>query len=187
MILNGCFIVGSLGIITLGASISALYSVTLQWAKQKEVDVIKDFFKSYRSNFKQATLITLILLFFGSMMLFNIFLFGKSGQRFFDIYQWINVFLLLLLILIFLFIYPMIAQFENTISNYFKNSILMIISNPTKTLLIILVIISILFISLYNQTSFAISLGFFIIIGFATVARWLSIYFSLIFKQTIKE
>lgn len=183
MILNALFVIGSLGIVSIGASATALLSVLFKYHDGKEVIVIRDFMDAFKKNFKQSTIVWIILLAFGLMMGFNIFLFGKTGNRFFDVYQILNLLLLILLILVSIIIFPMIARFENTIKNYFMNSIMMLISHPGQTLMIVLSLITVVMISAYNQLMMGIALGFFILIGFSLITLWLLVYIKKMFYQ----
>ena len=64
----------SLPVFTIGASTTALYYVTLKMVKNEEGNITKAFFHSFRENFKQGTVIWLILLGFG-------ILFGIDGTE----------------------------------------------------------------------------------------------------------
>ena len=55
LLLNFLFIITSIPIFTIGASLCALYSVNLKMTRKEESYVIKDFFRSFRQNFRQAT------------------------------------------------------------------------------------------------------------------------------------
>ena len=68
IILNLLCIVCCIPIITAGASITALFSVTLKMVKGEESYIAKGFFKGFKDNFKQATIIWLIVAAFGIFM-----------------------------------------------------------------------------------------------------------------------
>ena len=59
--LNLLWILCSLPIITAGASTTALFYCTLKLHKAGDIRVIHDFFKSFKQNFKQSTLIWIML------------------------------------------------------------------------------------------------------------------------------
>lgn len=63
---NILWIVFSLPIFTIGASTTALFSVMSKLSNDEDVSVFKDFWKSFKLNFKQGTVIGigLMLLFF---------------------------------------------------------------------------------------------------------------------------
>ena len=55
-------------IVTVGASTTALFYVTLKMSKNEEGNITKAFFHSFRENLKQGTLIWLILLALGILL-----------------------------------------------------------------------------------------------------------------------
>ena len=66
--LNVLWLVCSLPIVTAGAATTALYYVTLKIAENEEGDITQQFFRAFRSNFKQATILWLILLALGVVL-----------------------------------------------------------------------------------------------------------------------
>ena len=60
--LNLLWIVCSLPVITAGASTTALFYCTLKLHKDGDIRVIYDFFRSFKQNFKQSTLIWILML-----------------------------------------------------------------------------------------------------------------------------
>ena len=60
--LNILVIICSLPVFTIGASMTALHYVVLKMVRNEEGYIIKSFFKSFKQNFRQATIIWLILL-----------------------------------------------------------------------------------------------------------------------------
>ena len=66
--LNLLWLVCSLPIVTIGAATTALYYVTLKIAENEEGDITQQFFRSFKANFKQATVLWLILLAVGIVL-----------------------------------------------------------------------------------------------------------------------
>ena len=62
MILNAMALIFSVPIITIGASWTALYYCTVKIVRKEDTYVWKEFWNSFKSNFKQATIIWLILI-----------------------------------------------------------------------------------------------------------------------------
>ena len=60
--LNILWFVCCIPIVTIGASTTALFYVTLKMAKNEEGNITKSFFHSFKDNLKQGTKIWLILL-----------------------------------------------------------------------------------------------------------------------------
>ena len=68
MILNFFFIVTSLPVITLGASLTALNFTAMRIATGRCNSVSGDYFRSFRANFRQATVIGLLLVLLGMVL-----------------------------------------------------------------------------------------------------------------------
>ena len=75
IILNILWIICSIPIFTIGASTTAVYYVTLKLVRDDDGYTIKSFLKSFRENFKQATVIWLIMLAAGLILGFDLYFF----------------------------------------------------------------------------------------------------------------
>ena len=78
MIMNFVVTLCCLPIITIGASVTAMHYVMLKMVRGEDGYLVKDFFKSFKLNFKQATIIWLIMLlliavFVGDFFIVNFF------------------------------------------------------------------------------------------------------------------
>ena len=60
--LNLLWIICSIPVITAGASTTALFYCTLKIHKDGDCRAFKDFFKSFKQNFKQSTLVWLLMI-----------------------------------------------------------------------------------------------------------------------------
>lgn len=112
-------------IFTAGASTTALFYVTLKMAKNEEGNITRAFFHSFKENFRQATKIWLILLGVGIIL-------GVDGYVFyhmrFENAVWTigtAIFLVALVAyaIICMYLFPLLARFDNTIPEMFKNSL----------------------------------------------------------------
>ena len=124
--LNILWFICCLPIFTIGASTTALFYVSLKVAKDEEGYLTKAFFHSFRENFRQSTIIWLILLVAG------IFL-GVDGYVFyhmrFDNVLWtlgtaVFIVALAAYAIILMYIFPLLARFNNTIRAMFKNALM---------------------------------------------------------------
>ena len=64
MILNLVTLLCCLPVVTIGASLTAMHYVLLKMVRNEESYIVRSFFKSFKQNFKQATVIWLIILLF---------------------------------------------------------------------------------------------------------------------------
>lgn len=123
--LNILWLVCSLPIVTIGASTTSLFYVTLKMAKNEEGNLTAAFFRSFKENFRQATKIWLILLAAGIVFALDGYIFY---HMWFENVLWTigtAIFLVALAAyaIILMYIFPLLARFDNTIAAMFKNSI----------------------------------------------------------------
>ena len=125
--LNLLWLILCLPIVTIGASTTALFYVTLKLAKNEEGNLTKAFFYSFKENFKQSTIIWLILLIVGIVLAFDGYVFYR--MRFENVFWTIAAAVFLIAVaaylIILMYIFPLLARFDNTTLAMFKNSIML--------------------------------------------------------------
>lgn len=135
IILNVVTIVVSLPIITAGAALTALHYVTLKMAKDEEGYILKSYFRSFKENFKQATVIWIIFL--GISFLFYLdFTIIKYGNL--NLPNAVNgVIYASYMLCCFTVMYalPLLSRFTNTIKGTVKNAFFMSMIHIIKTLI----------------------------------------------------
>lgn len=107
----------SLPIITLGASTTALYYVTTRQLSNREGYVTRDYFKSFKQNFFQATIATVIFLIIGIILFININ-YMDSGSLFFPL-QLIIIYEVTITAMYF---FPVLARFDMKTIQLFKTA-----------------------------------------------------------------
>ena len=127
MILNLLFIFTSIPIITIGAGLTALYTVCFRLGTDDEGNTAKDYFRAFKANFKQATLLWLLLLIILAATFFNAALFYTVGGLFHLIWI-VSAALLVLALFIFSYAFPLMSQFESPNKQVFKNSLVLSIA-----------------------------------------------------------
>ena len=124
LIVNLLWIVCSIPIVTIGASTTAMYYVTLRLARDDDGYTFRSFFKSFRENFKQATAIWLIFLTVGLLLACDVYYFvrlvGASTMR----TVMITIFFSMVFIWVAMFTYvfrfrPVLQSCKRTIFNAF--------------------------------------------------------------------
>ena len=127
--LNLYFVFTCIPIITIGASFTALYTVTNKMSEDEEGPVRQEYFAAFKSNFKQSTAIWLIdLLYIASMTVQYYYYMTHEDQ--------IAKFLFILIgfeFILFAFAYPLqfplAARYENTTLNIIKNALILSVVN----------------------------------------------------------
>lgn len=181
IILNLIFIICCLPIITIGASISAMYSVSMKLIKN-EGYLVRGFFEAFKKNFKPATIawglfILCGIVFIIDMKYLNIFSYGQDRLYFKIMFFIFGV----IQYMIFCYIFPMISKFDNTIINYIKNSFLMSIKHILLTMVIITVNVLPLMLYLFGGYYFSYILILYILFGFSFTSYINSYIFDKIF------
>lgn len=124
--LNLLWFICCLPVVTIGASTTALFYVTLKMAKNEEGNITAAFFRSFRENFRQASVIWLILLAVGLVL-------GVDGyvlyhMRFTNAFWTVITAIFLVAAaayaIVLMYIFPLLARFQNTTPAMFKNSIM---------------------------------------------------------------
>ena len=87
-ILNIICVVCCIPVITAGASITAMYYVTLKMVRNEEAYILRSFFKSFKQNFKQATIINLIMLLIGVVLYVDLNVSKAMPDRSFKLSLW---------------------------------------------------------------------------------------------------
>ena len=82
MILNLLTLLLCIPIITAGDAITALYYMTIKIVKGEEGYIVRGYFKSFKENFKQATLIWLMVLVLGIVLIGDFMILSNSNMSF---------------------------------------------------------------------------------------------------------
>ena len=125
--LNLLWLICCLPIVTVGASTTALFYVTLKIAKNEEGNLTKSFFRSFKENFRQATIIWLILLTVGIVLGFDgyIFYHVRFENAFWTVATAVFLIAAAAYAMILMYIFPLLARFDNTTVAMFKNAIML--------------------------------------------------------------
>lgn len=181
-ILNIICVVCCIPVITAGASITAMYYVTLKMVRNEEAYIVRSFFKSFKQNFKQATIINLIMLLIGLVLYVDLnvskAMQGGAGQ----IFQIIFMAFVLIYFILFLYVYPVLARFYNTIKNTIKNALFMAIRHLPYTVVMVLIAVCPLLLLLVKSYQIQSTLFvLFLLMGFALIAYCNSYFLAKIF------
>lgn len=139
IILNLICVLCCLPIVTIGPSLTALHYVTMKMVRNEESYIVKNFFKSFKENFKQATIINLIMLVVGLMLFLDINIVKRMSGKLYSGLFVVFIAFLLLYMLVFLYIYPVLAKFYNTIKHTFINAFLMSIRHLPYTFVMLVI------------------------------------------------
>ncbi len=185
-LLNLVCLICCIPIVTAGASLTALYYVTLKMVRNEEAYIFRSFFKSFRQNFKQATIIHLIMVAAAVLLYLDTTIVKAMGEPVSSVMSVIFAVFTMIYVMIFLYLYPILAKFYNSVKNTFTNAILMAIRHLPYT--VIMLIISALPVLIFFVPSFQAQMTLillFLLFGFAVVAYCNSYFFVKVFDKYI--
>lgn len=183
VVLHILWLICSLPIVTIGASTTALYYSAMRRIRTNEGYVTGNFFKAFKSNFRQSTIMWIIMVLV-SLVLFTDLRIGMAVSGPMGKLMLISSSVLLIpFILILLYIFPVQAKFDNTIRDNFKNAFLMSIQNFHLSLLLIVIIGSFVFLSLFYQPF----MGLMLVCGAGLLGYLVSNIFVHIFRKYLPD
>ena len=173
--LNILWLICSIPIITIGASTAALYTVMLKMVKNEEGYIFRGFFKAFKSNFKQSTIMWIVILLLGIVCWIDYRVAGVMPGMGGSIMRIIFLLLGFILLSVTIYIFPLTARYENTIRNTVRNALNLTVGKLPYTLLMVVVTVGSVIISLWNSMTLMFAIPLWFIIGVSLIA-WINSY-----------
>ena len=137
IILNILVMICCIPIVTVGASLTALHYVVLKMVRNEDSYIVRSYFKSFKQNFRQATILWLIMLLIIAVYVGDFMIFTYSGVKFPTALVIAILALAIVLLMVAVYVFPVLSRFDNTIKNTVKNAFCMAILNLPKTILMV--------------------------------------------------
>lgn len=185
VILNVLWFICCLPIVTIGASTTALYYVTIKIVNDEDAYIAKNFFKSFKENFIQSTIIWIIMAMIGAMVVWDFFLLPNTVSPDSSLYTGvfsILCFVAFMTLLVLVWVFPLQARLENKIRHTFKNALLLGFRHLPTTLLLIVILVA----CVWFAATFLSLFFIWVMIGTAAVVYGCSFMVDKIFKLYIK-
>ncbi len=137
MWLNILTLICCIPIITVGAAFTSMHYVALKIVRNEESYITRSFFRSFKTNFRQATLIWLMILLIAAVLGGDYYIITKSGIQFSSVLVVLIMAAAVLVICTTLYVFPVLAKFDNTIMGTIRNAFIMSILQLPKTLVML--------------------------------------------------
>ena len=183
VILNFTFIICCIPIVTIGASLTAMYSITLKMVRNEESHIIRGFLKAFKQNFRQGTIIGMIAIIITFFITVDLRIIGIIGDDRLKVMQVLCYIVAIWGYIIFLYAFPLLARFENIIKEVFKNSFVLSVVNFKWTILFILLDVPFVLMLFYSGLSMILLFTILIICGFSALALIQSFIFGKVFEK----
>lgn len=141
--LNVLAIICCIPVITVGASMTALHYMALKLARNEETYITKGFFKSFKENFRQGTVIWLIQLVVFIILLVDYYLLFFTEADYGTVMQILLFAITVVFLIVSVFVYPVLAKFDNSIAKTLKNSLVIGLLQLPKTVLILAMFVAV--------------------------------------------
>lgn len=166
VILNILFLLTCLPLFTIGAATAALYTLCFRMVRNREGGIVKAYLRAFRDNFKQGTILWLLMLFvcLPAVYYLSIFLAMEGALRYLFV-----VFFAVLILAAYVssYAFPWISQFQNDTPTVLRNALILSAGNFPRTLCVCAI-------NLLPLGMFVITPLFFMQISFL----WVALYFS---------
>ena len=180
IIVNLVFIITCIPLITIGASITALYRITVSIVAGDNPAVLREYFKSFKDNFVKSTLFFLLYLALGAFFGFEIYMVRTMMAENMQWVQYPAYFFIFAVFASACYAFPLIAWFEESFKQVLENSLLIALTNLPFT--IMQAVIAAVFILLVDY-NYAIPLSFVCFMGIASIAWFYSLFLKRIFAK----
>lgn len=137
--LNVLTLICCIPIVTIGASMTGMHFVALKMARNEECYIARDFFKSFKRNFRQATIIWLMMLAAFAILFCDFYIMGHTEMSFSFVIRIGLMIIALMLLFVSKLVFPVLARFTNTVLRTIKNAFFIAILILPRTILMMVV------------------------------------------------
>lgn len=183
LLLNIIFILFSLPIVTIGASLTALYTVNFKIARGENPSIWISYIQSFKKNLKQSSIMWFLLIGIGVILFGDISYLEYTNGIWKVIFMSLTLFFSFLYLSLFLIIFPYISRFEDSIKTAIVNSLLIGGFHFPYLFLILLINIVPIFFFLSSFTGFLTGI-YFITFGGISILTFVN---SIIFKRVFTK
>ena len=136
MIVNLLSLLCSLGVITIGASLTAMYTVLFHRQRDEgTVNATKTFFQAFARNFWKATALELVLAALLLVAGVDFWYAASIPQPGSVVFTVVAVAIAFLALVVFVMAFPQLAVYSNSVKNYLKNGFVLFMCAPHVLLL----------------------------------------------------
>lgn len=182
-LLNVLFLLCSLPVVTIGASASALYTVSFQIVRGEDGRIAADFFRAFARNFWQSLAMTAIFLLLGAGLYAGARIIAANIEAYPTLLRVGSWFTALVLLFSASYAFALQARFSNSVWGTLKNSLILSFSHPLRSLVIAALTFFPFALALFGTYYFLLFSAVFILFWFSGAAFVNSSLFERIFKK----
>jgi uncharacterized membrane protein YesL len=178
MFLNVITLICCIPIITIGPATTAMHYVLLKMFRNECDGIIKNYFKSFKENFKQGIFLGLIYTVIAVILFVDVW-YMLNVEEIYLIFEIIIVVACVLVLFSYVWVYPLQCRYENPIPMTIKNSFKVGLLNLGNTIMMILISL----IPLMLLASFDWAVPVVTLLGIALPGYWQAMLYSRVFDR----
>lgn len=188
MLLNIIFLVTCIPIVTIGAAWTSLSYMTLKMVRNEESYIVRGYFKSFKQNFKQSTIMWIIVLLLAFLLYMDYRIMAVMTDVPGHNIIMIGIYAITLMgIFLLQYLFPLVAKFYNNTKNMFKNAFFMSIRHLPFTVIMTVIFIGSGILTFLNGYTLVYGILIWLLGGFALVSLANSWFMVKIFDKYIPE
>ena len=174
MILNLLFLTTCIPIFTIGASLTALHYVTLRMVSGEE-------------NFRQATIIWIILMAFALLLTYDIRLVWNGAGYVNTVMKVLSIIASVALVMVILYVFAILAKFHNSVEGTIRNAVAISLNAFPRTLSMFMLVVASVALTFYTEATIRWGLLFWLTFGFSAVTYFNSFLLKKTFGNLITD
>ncbi|MFI3172099.1 MAG: YesL family protein [Eubacteriales bacterium] len=184
-VLNILYVISCIPIFTIGAATTALYDMTLKMVKNEESYIVRGYFKAFKRNFKNGTILGILATIIAIILGTNVY---ASNLNLDNGTMWVllfifNLSLTILFWLIMAYIYPIQALKELTMVGVLKSSLYSSVRYLPTTILVVILNSIFPFCMVWNLYTMTYGIVIYAIIGCSIITYFNSIYLIRVLEE----
>ena len=173
-------IVFSIPIVTIGPTLTAVYYVALKLVRDEEGYVFKSFIKAWKSNFKQAFIIELVIAILGILFTVDVRIcylwMHDNGSNAAKLIMFAVFGLILVLMAVSIYVFPVLAKFDNTVKETLKNALVLCMHHLPQTIIMLIINCGLIYFSMTYFTAFIVTIPIIFYVNSFILSRILQQY-----------
>ena len=131
-------------IITIGPANTALYYATVKSIRRDRGYLFREFFGSFKSNFKRGAITGIIFTFFTLFLVFDMLWAWTNMSRVKNSSLFLGIFIVLFVMMLCfsIYVYPILSRFDMTVKQLIKAAVFMSIRHLPSTVVMLLIIVA---------------------------------------------
>lgn len=165
----------SIPLVTIGPTFTAVYYVALKLVRDEEGYVFKSFIKAWKSNFKQAFIIELVIAILAILLVADVRIcyiwMHSNGSTAAKLIMFAVFGFLLVLMAVSIYVFPVLAKFDNTVKETLKNALVLCMHHLPQTIVMLIINGGLIYFSMIYFTAFIVTIPLIFYVNSFILAR----------------